>query len=424
MDVEVLKRCRICGSENIINVLDLGPQLLASVTLTKENKNKVSKQKVPLELVRCGGKCGLVQLRHSYPSDMIYREYWYRSGINQTMRDALKDVVESALKRVDLMNGDVVVDIGCNDGTLLSHYNSKRVTRIGFDPVENIRGEAESFTRVTDYFNGAKFLNVGCGKKAKIITSIAMFYDLENPNAFVSDIARSLDNDGIWVVQMADLPEMLQKNMFDQIVHEHLEYYHIKPFKYLIENHGLKIVDMEKNSTNGSSYRFYVRKSEGTKSFSDADNRLANYLEQEEKLGLDTSSIYEKFKDNSEKIRDELIKFVRKETAGGKKIIIYGASTKGNVLLQYCGFTEKNIPYAADRNPLKWGGWCNGSNISIISEDVARNMMPDYFLVLPYYFMGEIIHREQKYLEAGGKFIIPIPHVHCVDKTYLRNQNA
>lgn len=425
--MEVTKResCRICGSKALTQVLDLGSQLLATLTVTEENKDRISRVPVPLEVVRCNPQkdktaCGLVQLLHTYPGDFIYREYWYRSGINQTMRDALKDIVLNAKKRVDLKPHDCVIDIGCNDGTLLNSYERSDITRIGFDPVENIRGENETFHRITDYFNGPRFLKDYPDKKAKIISSIAMFYDLEDPNQFVSDIAQVLHPEGIWIVQIADLPEMLEQVMFDQIVHEHLEYYHIRPFLYLIDRHGLKLVDIEKNKSNGSSYRFYVRPKAGSSVSPEAEKRIAGFLKQEEAMQLESDAPYARFNEACQKIKKDLVTFIHTEKAKGKKIYAYGASTKGNVILQYCGLTNKDIPFVADRNPLKFGGKTIGSEITIISEEQARNDKPDYMLVLPYYFLDEMIKRERAYLENGGKFVIPLPALRIIDKSVYK----
>ncbi len=425
MNIKAIDSCRICGSKELTPVINLGSQLLASVTVSHENQDRYPSQAVPIEVVRCNpaknkNACGLVQLRHTFPGDLIYREYWYRSGINQTMRDALKDVIEGAGHFVDLIPGDTVVDIGCNDGTLLNSYTQNFIDRIGFDPVENIRGEKENFRRVVDFFNRRSFEKACPTKKAKVITSIAMFYDLDDPNTFVSDIASILHTDGVWVVQMADLPEMLEQNMFDQIFHEHLEYYHIRPFRYLVERHGLKIVDMEKNTVNGSSYRFYLRKKEGSEPSAEANVRLNTFFNEEKKLKLDEEEPYKKFRENSERIRDKLTTFIRTENKKGKKTFVYGASSKGNVILQYCSLTVHDIPYAADRNSHKAGCWTVGSNIPIISEEEARMKKPDYFLVLPYFFMDEMIKREFQFLKEGGKFIVPMPQVHCLDSSILK----
>lgn len=416
--------CRICGSRELSPVINLGDQFLASAIVTETNKDKILRMPVPLDVVRCNSEkekdaCGLVQLLHTYPADLIYREYWYRSGINQTIKGALQDVVTSAQRFVKLSEGDVVVDIGCNDGTLLSNYNEE-LTRIGIDPVENIRGERETFIRVTNFFDAPSVMAASVGKKAKVVTSIAMFYDLEDPNQFVADIAEVLHPDGVWIVQMADLPEMLSRNMFDQIIHEHLEYYHFRPFRYLVERHGLKVVDVEKNRVNGSSYRFYVRKAVGSDPDLAGKQRIDDLIRSEAALKLETEFPFEQFRNNVQNVKRELVSFVRDQNRLGKKIFGYGASTKGNVILQFCGLTHNEIHYVADRNPMKFGGWTIGSGIPIISEEQARKMNPDYFLVLPYYFLDEMLGREKTYLEEGGKFIIPTPALRIIDSSIFR----
>lgn len=423
--VQAIGTCRICGSQQLTPVIDLGAQMLASVTVTRDNEATYPKEAIPLVLVRCDRRknpdgCGLVQLQHTYPSSVIYREYWYRSGVNQTMRDALHDVVVSAKASQPVAAGDVVLDIGCNDGTLLGNYAGSGLRCFGMDPTENIRGDHEStFTRVVGLFNARDFLTATGGAKARIITSIAMFYDLEEPNQFAQDIAEALADDGLWIVQMADLPEMLRGNMYDQMVHEHLEYYHIRPFQYLLDRFGLKIVDMEKNDVNGGSYRFYVRKMAGHNATPAAQARINAFLAEEVALQLDEEAPYAAFRAGAEQSRRALRDFVRRANAEGKKIFTCGASTKGNVILQYCGLTAQDIPYAVDRNPLKWGGFTVGTNIPIISEEDARALRPDYLLVLPYYFLKELVQRERVLLEQGTKFLVPLPYVHCVDRTAL-----
>ena len=228
-------------------------------------------RKVPLELVRCNPEldedaCGLVQLRHTFPSDIMYSDYWYASGVNQTMRDALADIARRAAEFVSLAENDIAVDIGCNDGTLLKAYKAVKdsLDLIGFDPAKNFVGvQEEGFQRINDYFNKASYTIARGTKKAKIVTSIAMFYDLEDPIAFSRDIADIMADDGIWILQMADLPNMLKHNMFDNICHEHVAYYHLAPLEYLLSKCGMKLVDVEMNQVNGSSYRFYIERTQG-----------------------------------------------------------------------------------------------------------------------------------------------------------------
>ena len=251
-------------------------------------------------------------------------------------------------------------------------------------------------------------------KKAKIVTSIAMFYDLEDPTAFTNEVHDVLHDEGIWILQMADLPNMLKDNMFDNICHEHLIYYHLAPMEVLLKNCGMKLVDIEMNAVNGSSYRFYIRKAEGPEPTAEAAKRIAKVRFEEFNLALDTDVPYRKFKENLERNRNDLLFFINQERGKGKTIFVYGASTKGNVLLQYCGLTERLIPVAAERNPRKWGARTLGSNIPIVSEEEARAMKPDYFLVLPYHFLDEMMEREKEFIGRGGRFIVPVPTVKVV----------
>jgi SAM-dependent methyltransferase len=420
MNVTVRQTCRLCGSRSLTPIVDLGGQMLASAFASKENQSVLPTRKVPLELVRCNpmldeNACGLVQLRHTFPADIMYADYWYVSGVNQTMRDALADITASAMRFVSVAKGDVALDIGCNDGTLLRSYKDPGLERVGFDPAKNFLGaQDEGFQRINDYFNKASYVAALGTRKAKIVTSIAMFYDLEDPVSFTKDVHDVMADDGIWILQMADLPTMLRHNMFDNICHEHLIYYHLAPMEFLLKRCGMKLVDIEFNAINGSSYRFYIRKAEGPAPGPDAVKRIAKARFEEFNMALDTDAPYQKFKENIERNRNDLLFFINQERAKGKTIFVYGASTKGNVLLQYCDLNEQIVPFAAERNPRKWDTRTLGSNIPIISEEKARAMNPDYFLVLPYHFLDEMLVREKEFVGRGGRFIVPVPTVKVV----------
>jgi SAM-dependent methyltransferase len=420
MNVTVRQSCRLCGSRSLTPIVDLGAQMLASAFASKDNQAVLPTRKVPLELLRCNptldeNACGLVQLRHTFPADIMYADYWYASGVNQTMRDALADITASAIRFVNVTKGDLALDIGCNDGTLLRSYQDSDLARVGFDPAKNFLGvQEEDFRRINDYFNKTSYLAALGTQKAKIVTSIAMFYDLEDPVSFTKDVHDIMADDGIWILQMADLPTMLRHNMFDNICHEHLIYYHLAPMEFLLKRCGMKLVDLELNAVNGSSYRFYIRKVEGPEPDPDAVKRIARVRFEEFNMALDTDEPYQKFKENIERNRNDLLFFINQERAKGKTVSVYGASTKGNVLLQYCGLNEQIIPFAAERNPRKWGTRTLGSNIPIISEEEARSMNPDYFLVLPYHFLDEMLVREKQFIDRGGKFIVPVPTVKVV----------
>jgi trans-aconitate methyltransferase len=420
VNVVVRQTCRLCGSRSLTPIVDLGEQLLASAFASETNKDRIPSRKVPLELVRCNPQldenaCGLVQLRHSFPPDLMYSEYWYLSGVNQTMRDALAQIAAKTLDYVELAAGDIVVDIGCNDGTLLNSYTVPKLDRVGFDPAQNFAEMTkEEFLRVQTYFNGASYRAARGDKKAKVVTSIAMFYDLEDPNQFTAEVAGILDDKGVWILQMADLPNMLRFNMFDNICHEHLCYYHLAPLEALFRRHGLKLVDVEMNFVNGSSYRLYIRKAAGPAPVKAASDRIAKLRFDEFNLAMDTDAPFETFKQNIEKNKHDLLFFLNQVRQQGKKVHAYGASTKGNVLLQYCGIDPSLVPFAADRNPKKWGATTLGSGLPIISEDESRAKQPDYFLVLPYHFLDEMLVREKAFIDRGGKFIVPVPTVKLV----------
>ncbi|MCR4278500.1 MAG: class I SAM-dependent methyltransferase [bacterium] len=410
--------CRSCGSTALTPVLSLGDQVLAGNFGFAENLSAVTRR-VPLDLVRCDSErdedaCGLVQLRHTVPGDLMYSSYGYRSGINQTMRDHLSLLAHELEQRVHLTEGDVVIDIGANDGTLLRAYATPQFSGVGFEP-SIVQPEAlpAHIQFIKNYFTASNFEKRYPSQKAKIITSIAMFYDLEDPNAFVSDVACLLREDGIWVLEVAYLPKTLTKNSFDTICHEHLEYYSFSSIEHLLRRHGLTIIDVGENGINGGTIRVYATHANGRMSerTEEAQNRIYTMQREEFDMELDSSAPYIAFAENVEKIKTDLPFMLRELCRAGKKIYGYGASTKGNVILQYCEIGTDLVTAIADRNPAKWGQKSPGMNIPIISEDEMRAAMPDYLLVLPWFFLDEFMKRESAFVERGGKFIIPIPEV-------------
>lgn len=401
------RNCRVCGSTDLKLVLSLGTQYISNFIDSPTQESYVA----PLELVLCNrktGGCGLLQLRHTVPGEILYKKYWYKSGINQTMRTALADIADKAEKLVKPSPGDIVVDVGCNDGTLLRSYKSINIILAGFEPAINLIEEAQIGTTkiINDFFNYQGFEKEFGSKKAKIITAIAMFYDLEEPNRFVSDIVKILDSDGVWIIQMNYLLPMLQNNAFDNIVHEHLEYYSLQSLEYLLDMHDLKVFDVELNDLNGGSFRVYV-KHKDCKTYPISKN-VSNLRECEKRMNLDDYSTYDEFAKRIYDLRAKTYDFIKKEVEKGKKIYLYGASTRGNTLLQFYNLNNKLIKAAAERNPRKWGKKTIGTLIPIISEERAREKA-DYFLVLPWHFIKEFKEREKGYLNAGGKFIVPLP---------------
>jgi SAM-dependent methyltransferase len=407
--------CRVCEGRLEL-VFSLGEQYVSNFVSLEQRDGP----RAPLDLVLCIS-CGLLQLKHTVPAEDMYKKYWYRSGTNQTMRNALADIANRAESLIHLQEGDSVIDIGCNDGTLLSSYKTKGIYRIGFDPAENLavfsRKVADKV--LTGFFEAEPFLNepeLG-GKRPKIVTSIAMFYDLEDPNKFVSDIKKVMDPNGVWVMQMSYLPLMLKQHDFGNVCHEHLEYYSLTSLEYLLNLHDFELADAVLNDVNGGSIRAYIRNREADeRAFGDAAyrqqaaGRLACLRDRESKLELRKPRVYREFGMWVERIKQDVSSFVLEQTKRGKKICVYGASTKGNTMLQYFGLDHRLIACASERNPEKWGKVTVGTRIPIVSEADARSAKPDCFLVLPWHFLDEFCEREKDYLLGGGRFLVPLPH--------------
>lgn len=411
--------CRICGCPHLAPVLSLGDQRIAGA-FADPNGDQPVERAIPLELVRCDmtsdqEACGLIQTKHTVPGSILYSSYWYRSGVNRTMTENLHGIARGVEAIVPLESGDLVVDIGCNDGTLLDGYQTEGLRHLGFDPSDVARYAIEKgYDVVNDFFSGEALRRRRPDQKAKAITSIAMFYDLEHPRAFVADVAGALADGGIWVIELHYLPMMLEANAFDAIVHEHLEYYSLAVIERLIGEEGLEVVSAELNDINGGSIRLFIGHAGRHERTPEQLDALMKLRIREFELALDSAEPYEQFRLGAERVRDELITLCRQLHGEGKKIHVYGASTKGNTILQYAGLDSDCIEAAADRNPDKWGSETIATKIPIISEEQSREMKPDYYLALPWHFLDEFIERESEFLARGGQFIVPLPEVRVV----------
>jgi len=390
-------RCRICGSKHLEPVLDLGEMALTGIF--QKDGRKV--RRAPLELVLCMGQCGLLQLKHSVSRSQVFGPtYGYESGINATMRDHLNYIVERALIRMNypvllMKAGDVVLDIGSNDSTLLNNY-SNLLVRVGIDPSgDKFRDKYRDKRLIVGYFSRKTFK-----LKAKIISSIAMFYDLDDPLVFMLDIKASLAPDGIWVTEQSYMPTMLRRCAYDTVCHEHIEYYGLTQIKWMADRVGLKIIDVSLSDINGGS--FCVTLAHKGSKLERNDKAIEDMLRDEAHLRLID---YRVFRERVELHRDLMRAWIKSFKGGDKLVLGLGASTKGNVILQYCGIKLKCI---ADRNPAKWGLRTPGTNIPIVSEEYARSLKPDYFLVLPWHFRKEIEEREKAFTQAGGKLFFPL----------------
>ncbi len=396
---EEIKGCRICGS-NYFEVLDLGE--LYPSGFVAEPESHSPGEKAPLTLVQCE-RCDLIQLKHTVSLDSMYRQYWYKSGLNNSMVADLQDVVDGIQKRIKLNTGDVVIDIGANDGTMLGMFPD-HVTKIGVDPAYNLAEEAKA---VCDYFVNDYFTAQAIPKrypKAKVITSIAMFYDLPNPVAFVDDITQVLAPDGIWLIQMTDLGSILATNAFDSICHEHLEYYSLDVIKDLLYKQGLEIFDLEYNRVNGKSVRLYISWI-GHKKVK-PEVKEAFLWEREY---LKNGNQLQRFAGRVQRIKNIVQKFLYNHSND----IIFGmaASTKGNTLLQYFDINRDNIPFIVEINPDKYGKHTVGSDIPIVPQEWVPGDLryPDYYFVLAWGFIDNFIEKNRDFLEQGGRFFIPMP---------------
>jgi hypothetical protein len=403
-------RCRVSGSENLVSVLNLGVQRLTGVFPKSRDENITAG---PLELVWCP-ESGLLQLAHSYEAQELYGEnYGYRSGLNQSMVDHLTRKIGQLSRKADLKPGDTVLDIGSNDCTSLKAYSVKGLTRVGIDPTGQkfIDHYPDEVKLVTDFFSATAFRRVS-QVPAKVVTSIAMFYDLEDPIAFAREVESILASDGIWHFEQSYMPSMLRMSSYDTICHEHLEFYSLSVVEKILDAAELKVIDVQMSAINGGSFAVSaVKKKSPVKGNPTVVDWL---LQQEGRMGLHTPRPYREFEDRVYRHREDLQRLLQALVADGKRIVGYGASTKGNVMLQFCGITEKEVCAVAEVNPDKFGCFTPGSNIPIISEAEARAMKPDYFLVLPWHFKEGILRREQAFLDAGGKMIFPLPEIEIV----------
>ena len=405
-----ISQCRISGSSNLLTVLSLGEQCLTGV-FPKAVDTPVTKG--PLDLVWCPDS-GLLQLKQSYSLDEMYGDnYGYRSGLNPSMVAHLTNKIRGLERLVALSPSDLVIDIGSNDATSLKAY-SGRHRKVGIDPTgRKFAGfYTDDIALLPDFFSAEVFRAKFPQDKAKIVTSIAMFYDLEQPLRFVRDIESVLADDGVWPFEQSYMPSMLRTHSYDTICHEHLEFYSFKVVKNMLEQCGMRVVDVQMNAVNGGS--FAVTACKKCAPYRTNLPIIQWLLMQEEDMGLDTPRPYREFEERVFKHRRNLVRLIDSIIGDGKTIFGYGASTKGNVLLQFCGLTAKHLPCIADVNEQKFGCFTPGTHIPIVSEKEAHAMKPDYFLVLPWHFKHTILEREKEFLSLGGKFIFPLPEIEIV----------
>jgi SAM-dependent methyltransferase len=406
-----ITHCRISPSTTLLPVLNLGEQAFTGI-FPKDASTPVPTG--PLELLWCP-ESGLLQLAHQFDLAAMYGDnYGYRSGLNQSMVTHLGQKARHLTAKANLAAADVVLDIGSNDGTLLKSYTTPGLRRIGIDPTGRKFASyyPSDIHLVPDFFDPKLFLDATAGKTAQLITSIAMFYDLEQPIEFVKSIYRCLAPNGLWHFEQSYMPSMLRTNAYDTVCHEHIEYYSLSTVVRILEAAGMRVIDVAMNAVNGGSFAVTAAKYES--GYSPNSAIIDWLLETESRMGLHTPRPFRDFEERVFEHRRSLTELIRSLRADGKTVFAYGASTKGNVLLQFCGFTANDIQCVAEVNPDKYGCVTPGTHIPIVSEQEARAMKPDYMLVLPWHFKPGILNREADYLAAGGHLIFPMPEIEIV----------
>jgi len=409
----VITQCRICDSSDLTDLFTFGDQFLATAFVKSNTDHPLAGIKVPLSLTLCQS-CGLVQLKESVRRDLLFHDYFYRSSTNPMMRRALKDVADDLSRHASLGKGDSVLDVGCNDGTMLDFFDPGAV-RIGIEPARNIDWSSvdRSIHIENDFFSKEVALRASGGRLYKGISSVAMLYSVEDVNAFADHVKALLAPDGVWCIQVSYLSSMLDTLSFYDICHEHLHYFTLATLSRVLERHSLEIFDASTNDVNGGSLRVFGTHHNSAKQ---KTNRLRNLTEAEWKQNLDSRNTYAEFFDRVRTVRDTICEYIRNEKAHGRMVVGLGASTKGNVLLQFFGLDRNWLPYISERNPDKVSLRTLGTDIELISEEHARTLSPSCMLVLIWFFKDEILKRERTYLEQGGKLLFPMPYPHLVTK--------
>jgi NDP-4-keto-2,6-dideoxyhexose 3-C-methyltransferase len=415
--IRAIQKCRICGNARLAPVLNLGAQPLSSVF---PEATAPDPSLAPLELVKCEAPagesaCGLLQLRHSANvSEMYGQTYGYRSGTSPTMRAHLKAKVDRLLAYVRPSPGDVVLDIGCNDGTLLNYYDGLGLDRFGIDPSSEkfIDNFQPGIRVVFDFFSAGRLAPLLKERRCRIVTSIAMFYDLEDPLDFMRGIKSVLSPDGVWGFELSYLPLMFTNLTYDQVCHEHLLYLGLRQIEWLAERAGLRILDIGFNDMNGGSVDLIAGHAEGPRQSN--EGRLEAVRRAEEPLG--SAEPYERFGWRVAAHRDSVRAFFDAARAAQRSVYGYGASTKGNIVLNYCGLGPEDLVAICDKQAQKHDLVTPGVRIPIISQEQMRRERPDYLFVLIWHLRREVILDERVYLEGGGRLVFHLPHLHIVDK--------
>ncbi len=405
-----INKCRICSSKKFSKLFSLGNQSFTGKFPNSLN-HKITKDYI--NLILCN-KCKLVQLDRNFNPNFLYgKDYGYRTGINLTMSNHVKFVANEAIKLSKPKKKDYILDIASNDGTLLNNYGNKFVT-VGIDPLVN---KYKKFYKnvnykISNFFSIKNLKKYNLDKKYKIITALSMFYDLKDPNSFIKDIKKILHDDGVFILEHADLLSILKFSLFDTICHEHLEYYSSKIIIEMMKKNKLRVFDIKNSKINGGSTRYFI--THDNSKYKTKFSKISKILKEEKKFQLEKKETFLRFFTQINLIKKRIMRLLNKIVKDNKTVHGYGASTKGNVLLQYFGINSKHLKYIAERNPLKYDKFTPGTYIKIISEKKSRQLKPNYYFVLPWHFKKEIVQRETKMRNLGTKLIFPLPKLKII----------
>jgi len=412
-EFSVITSCRICQSKSLTSLLLLEPQYLTSSFVKTNENNPMSKIKIPLTLLLCDN-CGLVQLKETTDPNLLFINYFFRTSKNHYIKENFQQIIQILLKYVKITNDDFAIDIGANNCEFISMF-PKFLKKIAIEPAKNISWEKtdSSITIINDFFQIEPILKITKGKKAKIITATAMFYDFTDPNLAIENIKSILDKDGICAIQVSYLLDTVRDlNPFD-IVHEHLTYYSLKSLDFLMQKNDMSIIDASTNDVNGGSLLVFVTHKENSIPKS---KNVESILSNEEKWKLDSPETFLPLKNNIKDIVKKTQKFLSDEINLGGNIIGFGASTKGNSILQICGMNKSFLRYIAENNEDKIGLCTLGTDFKIISENDANDLKPSLLFVLPWNFKKEIIKNQQEFIKKDGKLLFIMPYLHFIDK--------
>ncbi len=406
-----ISSCRSCKSKNINKVFDLGSQKLSGIFPKTKNQQNIPKGS--LSMVFCNN-CKLLQLKNSFDANVMYgNNYGYMSSLNSSMLQHLHQKSLNLKKISNLLRGDLIVDVGSNDGSFLNFF-SKKYNLIGIDPTIKKLGKfyRKDIKKISNFFS-KELIQKKFKKKVKLITSISMFYDLEDPINFAEDVYEVLDSNGLWHLEQSYMPMMLKNNSYDTICHEHLEYYSLKSIKYIFDKVGFKIVDLEFNEVNGGSFALTLAK-KNNKNYKEIKYLIDWLIKKEELFNYNSIKTFKNFYENIKKHKKVFKDLLLNLKDTNKTVIGYGASTKGNIILQYCNINSSLVPFIGEVNKFKYNRYTPGTKIKIISEKKARSLNPDYFLVLPWHFKNHIIRKERKFLKNKSKLIFPLPDIDII----------